>query len=80
MLGHPPRLSNEPKTSLAGAFGANTHKGIMMQKKPNTVKMRTTISRTGRNFAPNVFMSVPTIPIKIMTRLWCQFCVLYPGL
>ena len=33
MLGHPPRFSKEPKTSLAGAFGASTHKGMMMQKK-----------------------------------------------
>jgi hypothetical protein len=80
MLGHPPRFSNEPNTSLAGAFGANTHNGTMMQKKPKTVKIRTTISRIGRNLAPTVFMSVPKIPIKIMTRLWCQFCMLYAGL
>ena len=80
ILGHPPRFSKEPKTSLAGAFGASTHKGMTMQKKPKTVKIRTTISRIGKNRAPMVFMSVPMIPIKIMTRLWCQFCILYAGL
>lgn len=34
IVDHPPKFSNVPNTSLAGAFGANTHSGIIMQKKP----------------------------------------------
>ena len=30
----PPKSENVPKTSLAGALGARTQSGMMMQKKP----------------------------------------------
>lgn len=34
MVDQPPKFSNVPNTSLAGALGARTQSGMMMQKKP----------------------------------------------
>lgn len=74
MLDQPPKLLNEPKTSLAGAFGARTHIGMIMQKKPKMWTTRTIPSRMGNLLAPYVFIKVPMTPTPIMRRDWCQFC------
>ena len=73
MEDQPPKFSNVPNTSLAGAFGARTQSGIIMQKKPKMCTIRTMPSRTGRCLAPYVFMRVPMTPIPIIRRDWCPW-------
>jgi hypothetical protein len=67
MLGQPPKFSNEPKTSLAGAFDANTHRGMTMQKKPKMCTTSTRPWRFVRRPAPYVFVSVPMMPMPIIS-------------
>lgn len=52
MLDQPPKLVKDPKTSLAGALGARTQRGMMMQKKPKIWTTRTIPSRMGSLLAP----------------------------
>jgi hypothetical protein len=73
----PPKLSNFPKTSEAGDFGANTHRGMQIAKKPTTKPASMTPSNNGRCLAPKELKAIAKIPTAMVMRVNCllqQFC------
>jgi hypothetical protein len=69
----PPKLSNFPNTSEAGAFGAKTHKGIQMAKKPTTKAASMTPSNSGRCLAPNELKAIAKTPTAMVMSVYCLF-------
>ena len=67
----PPKFSKFPKTSEAGDFGAKTHRGMQMAKKPMTNPTSMTPSNNGRCLAPNELKAIEKTPTAIVMRVNC---------
>jgi hypothetical protein len=76
----PPKLSNFPKTSEAGDFGARTHRGMQMAKNPTTKPASMTPSNSGRCLAPKELKAIAKTPTAMVMRVncllqhFCQYC------
>jgi hypothetical protein len=67
----PPKFSNFPKTSEAEAFGAKTHRGMQMAKKPTMKATSMMPSNNGRCLAPKELKAIEKMPIAMVMRVYC---------